>query len=214
MAIYHTDLTGKVFGRLTVVRYLGVNRTGKASWWVRCECGKEKRVDASNLTRKNHPTRSCGCWMKEQIRAAIQTHGMSHHPAYAVWRSMVDRCRLPTHQAWKNYGGRGIRVCPRWENFESFWSDMRDTYVSGLCLERKDNEKGYSPENCCWASYTAQNSNRRDNRMIHTPWGRITLKEASRKSGIGYTTLLYRLDNKVPMAHMFDKPDLSRTFPR
>ncbi len=133
---------------------------------------------------------------------------MSKHPAYAVWRSMLDRCRLPQHQAYANYGGRGIKVCARWQaSFENFWQDMGPTYRSGLTLERKNNARGYSPKNCMWATRTAQARNKRGNRMIDTPKGKMLLSEASELSGIGTTTLLYRVAHRWPANRLFDAPD-------
>jgi hypothetical protein len=207
-----SQLQGLVFGRLTVLHRVGNTAQGKARWKVRCECGKEKEVASHDLTRTMHPTRSCGCLMIDRIRESNTTHGMSEHPAFWVWRSMRDRCRLPTHQAWKNYGGRGIKVCPRWGNFESFWSDMGPTYSSGLTIDRIDNSKGYYRENCRWATYRQQASNKRGNRRIHTPWGYLTVSEASQKSGIGITTILYRLNHQCPIAELFSKPSFTNRF--
>jgi len=142
------------------------------------------------------------------IGDANRTHGMSKHPAYAVWRSMLDRCRLPTHQAWANYGGRGITVCSEWQSFETFWADMGPTYRRGLTLERKDNEGGYSAVNCEWATYRKQMNNKRGNVWIETPLGVMTVAEASRLSGIGHTTLLYRIAHGVSLSTILSTPDL------
>lgn len=200
------DLTGHRFGWLVAVEYAGSNGF-KSLWRVRCDCGVEKVLIASELRKGN--TNSCGCQKNIWVGDAQRTHGMSEHPAYWVWRSMVDRCKLPTHQAWANYGGRGIRVCKRWEKFENFWTDMGPTYVSGLTLERNDNEAGYSKNNCRWATYQEQSNNKRTTRRIETPWGDLTVTEAARKSGIGITTLLYRLGVGCPLDMLFTKPDVS-----
>lgn len=215
MAKPRLQLQGKVFGYLTVVADAGNTAEGKSRWLVRCICGREKILPAAIFYRKgNHPvSKSCGCLRRRLISEATSTHGMSKHPAYAIWRSMIDRCRLPTHQAWKNYGARGIKVCDRWaSSFEGFWEDMGSSYRSGLTLERVDNSKGYQPGNCIWATYSQQGSNRRTNRRIHTPWGYLTVSEAARKSGIGHTTLLYRINTQVPKEHLFDAPDTTRSF--
>jgi hypothetical protein len=140
---------------------------------------------------------------------------MSEHPAFWVWRSMHDRCELPTHHAWKNYGGRGITVCAAWSSFEAFWADMGPGYVPGLTLDRKDNSLGYCPENCRWATRIVQARNKRGNRLIHTNFfGRITIKEAAQKAGLKYTTLLYRIDVGCPTETALTlPPDPSRALP-
>jgi hypothetical protein len=138
---------------------------------------------------------------------------MSKHPAHWVWRSMIDRCRLPSHQAWHNYGGRGIPVCERWQqSFENFWVDMGPTYQPGLTIERRDNNAGYSPENCYWADRQTQARNTRVNRWIQTPDGLMTVAEAAECSGLGVTTLLYRLNHHWPTTALFVPADFTNRF--
>ena len=200
------QLVGQVFGCLTVVADAGTKR-GKSNWECRCVCGKIHFVQSTALS-KGH-VRSCGCKRNEWIGNGQRTHGMSRHPAFHVWRSMCDRCRLPTHQAWHNYGGRGITVCPEWqESFTTFWADMGPTYQSGLTLDRENNEQGYNKGNCRWTTYKVQGSNRRGNRFVDTEWGRLTVAEASRRAGIGVTTALYRLAHGWTDENTFNvKPD-------
>lgn len=201
------DLTGLVLDGSEVIRYAGSSGKKSSLWEIRCKCGQMFTAVGSEFTRGN--VRSCGCLRKER---AHRTHGMSKHPAYAVWRSMMDRCRLPTHQAWKNYGGRGITVCPRWSEFQNFWEDMGPTYRKGLTLDRRDNEQGYTPENCHWVTFKENSRNRRSSRFIDTPWGRMTVSEASERSGVGNTTLLYRLGKGLTGNSLFVKPDSKNQF--
>jgi hypothetical protein len=126
---------------------------------------------------------------------------------------MKDRCTLPTHQAWANYGGRGIRVCQRWlDSFEAFWADMGPTYKRGLEIDRRDVNGNYCPENCRWVTSKIQGRNKRDNTIINTPWGRVTLAEAAEKSGIGATTLSYRISHNCPENLLFAPPDVANRF--
>ena len=123
---------------------------------------------------------------------------------------MLDRCRLPTHQAWHNYGARGISVCERWrQGFQNFWDDTGPGYRQGLTLERIDVNGNYTPENCTWATMKAQARNRRDNRIIGTIFGDITVAEAAERSGINYTTILYRLDQGWPDSMLLIPPDFT-----
>lgn len=189
------DISGLRVGYLTALVYAGSN--GRRSLWsVRCDCGAEITMAASDLQeqRRRGIQASCGCKRLESIGAANRTHGMSTTPQFAVWRSMLDRCRLPTHQAWRNYGGRGISVCERWqESFEKFWEDMGPTYRSGLSIERMNNAGNYEPTNCRWATWAEQSLNKRTNVRIQTPNGEMTVTEAAARYGLKLNTLLYRI---------------------
>ena len=188
------DLTGKKLGVLTILRYINTTGKGQANWLTRCPCGRESVKAAQDMRRKT--PKGCGhqCPLtKESIARNQRTHGMSSHPAYAVWRSMNDRCRLPTHQAWKNYGARGIDVCSRWrESFENFWADMGGTWKKGLDLDRKDNNAGYSLKNCHWTTRKTNTRNRRLSvRLAGFP---PDYREQCLAKGIKTSTLGYRIN--------------------
>lgn len=200
------DLTGVKHDYIEVLGFSHSN--GKKGYWnVKCVCGVVKQWTARDI-RVNQ---SCGCKKKELIGKGNETHGMSKHPAYWVWRSMIDRCTLDTHQAWANYGARGIRVCDRWfKNFEAFWEDMGPTYKSGLTIERRNVNGDYTPENCMWASYVVQARNKQNTKLIESPWGRITPSEAADKAGIKRTTLYYRIKAGVPESEWFKPVERNR----
>lgn len=199
------DLTGKRFGMLVA---LEPDHTNGQKWWWRyqCDCGAVCVKLGQDVTKdlSKGRTPNCGCMTSELIARGHRTHGMSKHPAYWVWRSMRDRCRLPTHQAWVNYGARGIRVCPEWNaSFDAFWQAMGAGYRAGLEIDRIDNNGHYEPGNCHWVPCVRQANNRRGNQLIDTPVGRLTVSEASREFGVKVTTLLYRIDHGWPIERLF-----------
>ena len=178
-------------------------------WEVRCQCGKTLLAEASEMLKQQRKGvfASCGCMKKATISTRNTKHGMSFHPGYAVYRSMLARCLNPKHAAFHNYGGRGIRVCARWlKSFENFWLDMSGNYRRGLTLERSNNSKGYSKANCVWATRKQQASNTRANRNLDTPKGRMLAKQAADHYGIKRTTLLYRLDHGWPLLQALTTP--------
>ena len=119
-------------------------------------------------------------------------HGLSGTKAYKVWKSMRDRCLCPTHHAWPRYGGRGIAICPEWDDFMRFYADMGDP-PPGLSLERRDNDGPYSAVNCKWATRKAQQNNLRTN-VLWTFAGKTqTLQQWSEEFGIKYKTLWDRV---------------------
>ena len=150
------DLTGMQFGRLGAVKYLGsINR--KSRWLCACSCGKETVVVYQHLV--NGHTQSCGCIHTEMLKARA-THGMRHTPEYDTWMHLIQRCTNRKNTSWPDYGGRGIAVCDRWKKFENFFADM-GSRPSGKSLDRINNNGGYEPGNCRWATSLEQNRNRR-----------------------------------------------------
>jgi hypothetical protein len=141
------DLTGKVFGRLTVVSRGEV----QAEWICKCRCGNTCTKLAYRLTTAHRPTRTCGdC--KDYL---------NYPHEYKAYEAMHSRCYCPTNISYPNYGGRGIEVCQRWkEDFLNFYDDMGNKPDGDYSLDRLDGEKGYSPENCRWSTRVVQNKNR------------------------------------------------------
>ncbi len=153
------DMVGRKFGRLVVLEKAASTRHG-LQWSCLCSCGSKLAVygDALRAGRQQ----SCGCYNQES-RHARATHGESNPKTveYTLWCAMHDRCSNPRNPHYRNYGGRGIRVCRRWQRYEHFLADMGRRPDPKLTLERVDNDKGYSPSNCCWATRKQQSANRR-----------------------------------------------------
>ena len=185
------DITGFRVGFLTATEYAGSNGA-KSLWRATCVCGRAVVLPATELTKmkKRGIEASCGCRRRETIGRRNQKHGCAKKPVYAVWRSMKARCENHRHPAYKNYGGRGITVCPEWSmSFDAFWRDMGSTYQEGLTLDRVDNNGGYSKTNCRWASYTQQAANRRRSKNIDG----LTTREFCQRYSLKPSTLYYRL---------------------
>lgn len=158
------DLTGRVFGRLTVVSYSHTHKTpsgqSKASWLCQCECGNQLVVKSQPLKIGN--TSSCGCLRNELTGNRSRTHGMTGTPTYETWRGMRERCERPDNHRYSSYGGRGIKVCDRWMNsFENFLADMGER-PDGMTLDRIDVNGNYEPGNCKWATDAEQRMNKRN----------------------------------------------------
>lgn len=153
------DLTGQTFKRLTVLSFSHKDKHGAIYWKCLCECGNFKTARGGHLKAEN--VKSCGCWRVDRST----THGMSRTPAHFSWIEMIKRCRNKNHKSFKYYGARGITVCDRWLKFQNFFTDMGKR-PKGMSIERIDNDKGYSPDNCKWATRKEQMRNTRGNTHI------------------------------------------------
>jgi hypothetical protein len=188
------DLTGKTFGRLTVIKQAparGVNRG--VQWWCRCACGTFGAVRADCLTGGG--TASCGCLKLESVAAqgrANATHGKTKTREYAAWRGMWTRCTNERRPDFALYGGRGIIVCKRWAAFEAFLSDM-GLRPAGGSLERIDTNGNYEPSNVRWATAKEQARNRRTNRVLEIDGRRSSLAEWADRSGVSQDVIGARL---------------------
>ncbi len=144
------DITGKRFAHLVAIRRAGISSDRKASWLFACDCGKEAVISGHAVRTGN--TKSCG-W-------CFYRHGMTDTPTYFTWLAMRTRCSNPNVWDYKYYGGRGIGICERWNDFRNFYADMGER-PDGLTLDRIDVNGDYEPNNCRWATWQEQCANKR-----------------------------------------------------
>lgn len=187
-----TQLKQEIYGRWTVLTK-GIVKSGREYAYCQCSCGTEREVRLRSLT--NGESVSCGCHRREVARKTHTTHGLSNTPEYYVWESMRQRCYDTNCDCYPRYGGRGIKVCERWESFANFIADMGKRPNEQYSIERIDNECNYSPANCVWATQEQQQNNKRSNRLI-TAFGKTqNVKQWSKETGIDYFVIIWRLNN-------------------
>ena len=186
------NLLGRKFNRLQVKERIGLDKYGKQLWKCVCDCGKEVIVNTSSLTTGN--TQSCGCYKNELIGNRNKIHGMSHTHIYYVWQAMRKRCNKEKDKSFKNYGARGIKVCTEWsEDFTNFYNWAKNNgYKQGLTLDRVNNNKGYSPENCRWVTMKQQANNTRRNKYVLYNNKSITIDEACKLADLNISTVYSR----------------------
>ena len=185
------DHTGKKFGRLTVLRLAGLKGKDRACV-VECECGTIKEVVQSKLTTKTKAVRSCGCLAKDNHH---RTHSGSSHKWYSIWNAMIGRCYRESQKSFKDYGGRGITVCDEWkEGPNKFYSWLEaHGYEKGKQIDRRDNDKIYTPENCRIVDRATNCNNRRDNVKFRYNGQDRSVAQIAESEGMKYSTLYMRL---------------------
>lgn len=200
------DLTGKKFGRLTVLK---IDKKVRRSyyWLCKCDCGTLKSIKGSHL--KDGKIVSCGCYQKELATILGTKHGMSKHKLSKVFDTMKDRCYNPNNKSYKNYGERGIKICEEWlnDNKKFFEWSLNNGYEEGLSIDRINVNDNYCPENCRWVNQSQQMRNTRINVYITYKGEKHTLIEWSEILNISYNALQYRRKKKWATEKMFTTPE-------
>ena len=192
------DLTGKTINGVYVrdFAYVGGGKSQKAYWNCTCSCGNEFIAESYKL--RTGYTRSCGCLRAETLRKRATTHGTTaggqKNRLYFIWKSMRMRCNCQSDKAYKNYGGRGIKVCDEWNDYLVFksWS-LNNGYSDDLTIERININKGYSPDNCKWIPLKDQCLNKQNTIWVVYKGQRKPLKVWCGELGLKYEKITQRL---------------------
>lgn len=215
------DLTGKKFGRLTVIER--AHNHGRETYWkCQCDCGNFKEINGAKL--KSGHTKSCGCLVREKAGANTShvsrnvKHGMTDTRLYRIYHKMNLRCYSKVNPAYPSYGGRGITICPEWlgeHGFENFvkWA-LENGYADNLSIDRIDNDKGYSPDNCRWATAKEQANNTRSTVFLTYKGETKSASEWSEITGIRQDTLTMRKRNGWTDEECIETPIWGRMGPR
>lgn len=209
---------GERFGRWTIVGSAGVDATRHALVRVRCDCGFERVVSALSL--RNGNSKSCGCLRDDVLRARGAVR--SRVRGYAAWASMIRRCHDATDDKFHLYGERGIHVCDAWRGdagFATWKRDMGPRPSLKHSVDRIDNDKGYEPGNCRWATQSEQMNNTRVNRRLTVDGKTMTLAQWGRETGLAPTVIHCRISRgwtiddavkapRVPRGHRLDRKAL------
>ena len=196
------DLTDQKFGRLTVkkIAYRKRSKSGRQRiyWECLCDCGKITIKVGDNI--KSGRSKSCGCYHLESIKKTNTKHGKTDTNEYNIWLGIKQRCLDKNSESYKDYGGRGIKMCERWlESFENFYDDMGPRPSKRHSIDRIDNEGDYTPENCHWATKLEQANNTRSNRFIKIDGVEKTLAQWCRFYDITYGIVECRIRRGWPI---------------
>lgn len=196
------SIIGKKFGHLLILRDVS-RRKGHRYVLYRCDCGTEKEVLWNNIRRGT--SKSCGC-MKNPNRLASQ-QGLPRIPEMFIWYAMLRRCEDPKDKAFVNYGSRGIKVCPRWQNsFYAFYGDVGPRPDPKYTIDRINNSGDYEPGNVRWVTREHQNQNKRTNRYITHNSETLTISAWARRRHISRNVLRWRLKHNWSVKEAIETP--------
>lgn len=207
------DLSNQKFGKWTVENpiYAIVGGRKRNVWNCRCVCGTQRLIAPDALV--NGKTTQCStCGNKEKASNKPRlTHGGANSRLYNIWSLMKARCERFGSYDFHLYGARGILVCPEWSSFSDFrdWA-LLNGYEDNLTIDRRDNDRGYSPDNCRWINRTEQNRNRRNSRPIEWRGERILVSVLAERIGISTQLLRQRLKRGWPIERAILHPKTSR----
>lgn len=200
------DLTGMRFGRWSVISYAGIAvlyGRKRRTWLCRCACGTERDIAEINLVKGS--SRSCGCVWKN-VGARVFKHGLSHDSLYVVWKSMLARCEQPSVESYHLYGGRGIKVCERWHQYDNFLADMGVRPSPTHSIDRINNDGDYEPNNCRWATRREQVENTRITKRYLYRGDNCTTRRLHEISGIKMATIRFRLNHGWTVEEAVETP--------
>ena len=187
------SLSQDKYTRLFILKEYPQDKGERKKVWCLCDCGRLISVINKSLITGN--TKSCGCYAIEQLKKGVTKHGKYLSPEHLAWKGIIQRCTNPKSKSYKNYGGRGIGVYKEWrENFINFYNYIGPKPYSAATVERIDNNKGYEPGNCRWATRKEQGNNTRKNIPLITFNEKTkSLADWSKEYGIKYPTLHERI---------------------
>lgn len=197
------DISGQRYARLVALEFARIQR-GNAVWVFACDCGALKSIDAHSV--RYGATRSCGCLHSEAAAAKNTKHGKSHTPEYLTWKSMRERCGNPNVLNYHRWGGRGIRVCPEWDDFDLFLAHVGPRPSSRHSLDRINNDGNYEPGNVRWATDAEQGRNMVRNHWIEFRGERMIQQDWADRLGIAGCTLRKRLKRWTLERALTEKP--------
>lgn len=192
------DLTGKKYNHLTVIKLDHVGKRGVGYWLCQCDCGNKKVVNGHAM--KNGSIKACGC-----LQGSLLKYQYSNKKIYKKWQHMISRCNNSKDISFKNYGGRGIKVCNEWLEYDNFakWS-LENGFKEGLELDRIDVNGDYEPNNCRYITQLENRRNKRRTLKYEYNGQEMTLKEISELIGVAYATLWKRIKvDKMPLEKAF-----------
>lgn len=178
------NITGLRSGRLVAYK-----RHSSKYWLCQCDCSNTKIVRTDHLI--SGTIKSCGCICKERPNST--THSLTRTRTYTTWSSMLARCNNKNNKEYFRYGGRGVCVCKSWHDFNNFFADM-GLKPDGMTLDRIKNDKGYSPDNCRWATHSQQATNRRTTNFITHNGKTLCHKQWSLQLGGSWSLVQHRIN--------------------